>query len=94
MHPDILVTCETEPMSEEHIEVPIRDGAIRLGQLLKLSGIAEDGVMARDLIEAEAVRVDGDPETRRGRQVEVGQVVVVEGEPFGLPTVRLSVTSD
>ncbi|MDO5492401.1 MAG: RNA-binding S4 domain-containing protein [Nesterenkonia sp.] len=81
-------------MSEEHIEVPIRDGAIRLGQLLKLSGIAEDGVMARDLIEAEAVRVDGDPETRRGRQVEVGQVVVVEGEPFGLPTVRLSVTSD
>ncbi|WP_261623885.1 RNA-binding S4 domain-containing protein [Nesterenkonia marinintestina] len=81
-------------MSEEHIEVPIRDGAIRLGQLLKLSGIAEDGVMARDLIETEAVRVDGDPETRRGRQVEVGQVVVVEGEPFGLPTVRLSVTSD
>ncbi|MDR8018220.1 RNA-binding S4 domain-containing protein [Nesterenkonia aerolata] len=80
-------------MSQEHIEVPIRDESIRLGQLLKLSGVAENGAVARDLIEAEAVRVNGEPELRRGRQVTVGQIVDVDGEPFGLPAVRLTVTS-
>lgn len=94
MHPVILGTCETEHMSAEHIEVPIRDGSIRLGQLLKLSGVAEDGAVARDLIEAQAVRVDGETETRRGRQVAVDQVVEVDGEALGLPSMRLHVTSD
>lgn len=66
--------------------VPIRDEAIRLGQLLKLAGVVEDGVLARELIEDGRVRVDGEVERRRGRQVRLGSVVDVDGT-------RLRVTS-
>ncbi|WP_435199971.1 RNA-binding S4 domain-containing protein [Janibacter sp. GS2] len=69
--------------------VHIRDASIRLGQLLKLAGLVEDGVMARTIIAAGEVSVDGRPETRRGAQVRAGSTVeyagqrieVVTGEP-------------
>ena len=57
------------------IEVPIRDEMIRLGQLLKLAGVVEDGGSARTLIEEGEVRVDGEVERRRGRQVHPGSDV-------------------
>jgi ribosome-associated protein len=56
-------------------DVPIRDDTIRLGQLLKLSGLAGSGGEARALVEQGAVTVNGDPETRRGRQLHRGDVV-------------------
>lgn len=65
-------------MSSES-EVPIRDASIRLGQLLKLAGIADDGAMARAVVEGGLVTVNGEVDTRRGRQVRVGDVVAVEG---------------
>lgn len=59
------------------IDVPIRDEAIRLGQLLKLANAVEDGAQARTAIEAGEVSVDGEVETRRGRQVQVGSTVEI-----------------
>ncbi|GAB3067524.1 MULTISPECIES: RNA-binding S4 domain-containing protein [unclassified Phycicoccus] len=61
-------------MNAEH-EVPIRDESIRLGQLLKLAGVVDDGAMARSVIELGEVSVDGSRETRRGAQVRPGQSV-------------------
>jgi ribosome-associated protein len=61
------------------IEIPIRDQSIRLGQLLKLANVVDDGAQARELIEAGEVKVDGEPETRRGRQVPVGSTVELGG---------------
>ncbi|MFC8799955.1 RNA-binding S4 domain-containing protein [Promicromonospora sp. NPDC057138] len=58
-------------------EVPIRDDVIRLGQFLKLADLAEHGAQARDLIADGEVRVNGDVETRRGRQLVRGDVVSV-----------------
>ncbi|WP_369372047.1 RNA-binding S4 domain-containing protein [Promicromonospora sp. Populi] len=58
-------------------EVPIRDDVIRLGQFLKLADLAEDGVQARELITDGEVRVNGEVETRRGRQLVRGDVVSV-----------------
>jgi ribosome-associated protein len=58
-------------------EVPIRDDVIRLGQFLKLADLAEDGAQARDLIADGEVRVNGEVETRRGRQLVRGDVVTV-----------------
>ena len=55
-------------------------GTIRLGQLLKLANLAESGAHARDLITDGEVRVDGEVETRRGRQLVGGEVVEVGGE--------------
>jgi ribosome-associated protein len=57
------------------IEVPIRDETIRLGQLLKLAGVVDDGAQARRLIEDGEVSVDGEVERRRGRQVRPGSMV-------------------
>lgn len=68
-------------MSTRHtdIDVPIRDASIRLGQLLKLAGVAEDGFQARELIEAGEASVNGEVDFRRGRQVRPGDVVTVIG---------------
>jgi len=60
------------------LDVPIASEPIRLGQFLKLAGLAEDGGHARELVEAGEVEVDGRPETRRGAQLRSGQVVAVQ----------------
>jgi ribosome-associated protein len=61
-------------------EVPISDEVIRLGQFLKLSGLAESGADARTLVAAGYVTVNGAIEDRRGRQLHHGDIVVVSGE--------------
>jgi ribosome-associated protein len=61
-------------------EVRIRDDTIRLGQALKLAGLAGSGGDARALIEKGAVFVNGEVETRRGRQLRRGDIVAVGGE--------------
>jgi ribosome-associated protein len=57
------------------IDVPITGEMIRLGQLLKLAGVVEDGASARTLIEDGEVSVDGEVDRRRGRQVRPGSSV-------------------
>jgi ribosome-associated protein len=57
------------------IEVPINGEMIRLGQLLKLAGVVDDGSQARTLIEDGEVSVDGEVDRRRGRQVRPGSSV-------------------
>ncbi len=68
------------------IDVPIRDESIRLGQLLKLAGIVDDGAMAREVIERGLVAVNGEVDTRRGRQVRRGDTVTYEGETLHVTT--------
>ena len=50
---------------------------IRLGQLLKLAGVADSGGEARALVAETRVRVNGEHETRHGRQLEPGDTVPV-----------------
>lgn len=64
-------------MEIETVEV---GGVIRLGQFLKYAGIAESGAHARRIIADGLVQVDGEVETRRGRQLHGGEVVAV-GNP-------------
>ncbi len=61
------------------VDVPIREESIRLGQFLKLTDFAESGSHAKEMILAGEVRVNGEPETRRGRQLQVGDVVELDG---------------
>ena len=60
-------------------DVPIRDESIRLGQFLKLANLVDSGSDAKPLLMNVAVQVNGEDETRRGRQLRVGDVVVVGG---------------
>jgi ribosome-associated protein len=61
-------------------DVEIRSDTIRLGQLLKLSGIAGSGAEAKALLLEHGVTVNGEPEARRGRQLHRGDVVAVGDE--------------
>jgi ribosome-associated protein len=69
-------------------EVAIRAEVIRLGQFLKLAGLADSGAHAKALLEQGSVTVDGTPESRRGRQLPPGTVVAVGGERVRVVTER------
>jgi ribosome-associated protein len=58
-------------------EIAIRGATIRLGQLLKLAGAIDSGSDAKQLLATEAVSVNGERETRRGRQLQPGDLVRV-----------------
>ena len=69
-------------------DVAVRDDGIRLGQFLKLAGLADTGADARVLLNLGEVEVNGDAEGRRGRQLRPGDVVAV-----GETAVRVVVAS-
>lgn len=60
-------------------DVPIKDSMIRLGQMLKLANLAEDGAQAKQLVDDGLVQVNGEIEDRRGRQLHPGDTVTVNG---------------
>jgi ribosome-associated protein len=60
-------------------DVPIRDESIRLVQLLKLANLVESGSDAREPMIQGLVLVNGEVETRRGRQLRDGDVVELGG---------------
>jgi ribosome-associated protein len=67
----------------DHPTVATRGDAIRLGQFLKLAGLADSGAEARDLVADGEVRVNGEVDLRRGRQLRLGDTVEVM-HPSGL----------
>jgi ribosome-associated protein len=61
-------------------EIEVREQPIRLGQLLKLAGVIDSGSEAKELLASEVVLVNGERESRRGRQLHHGDRVRVAGE--------------
>ena len=61
-------------------DVPIRDEMIRLGQFLKLANLIENGADAKIVCPSGDVRVNGEVELRRGRQLHHGDVVELGGQ--------------
>ncbi len=55
--------------------IRITGDTIRLGQLLKLAGVAAGGAEAKAMIARGEVTVNGEPELRRGRQLHPGDVL-------------------
>ncbi|HVV08878.1 RNA-binding S4 domain-containing protein [Amycolatopsis sp.] len=58
-------------------EVVVSTDSIRLGQFLKLADVIDVGSDARSLLENDQVRVNGEAENRRGRQLVRGDIVAV-----------------
>ncbi|MCR5432476.1 MAG: RNA-binding S4 domain-containing protein [Lachnospiraceae bacterium] len=52
--------------------ISIKDDFIKLGQAMKLAGLADSGVEAKIFIEEGRVRVNGEEELRRGRKLYKG----------------------
>jgi ribosome-associated protein len=63
----------------EVVHLRAGEDAIRLGQLLKLVDAVPTGAQVKDVLLGGGVRVNGEPEERRGRQLHRGDVVAVEG---------------
>lgn len=60
--------------------ISINTEFIKLDQLLKFSGAAETGAMAKDMILSEMVYFNGSVCTMRGKKVRAGDVVRIEFE--------------
>lgn len=65
------------PHPADPVGVSIRDESIRLGQFLKLANLVESGAEAKPVIADGLVLVNGEVETRRGRQLVLGDVVTL-----------------
>lgn len=82
-----MVVAEPHPFLEAigfeglraELEAPVREvrisAGIRLGQLLKLAGLVETGSEGKALLAEDGVEVNGEVETRRGRQLVDGDEV-------------------
>ncbi|MCK9927702.1 RNA-binding S4 domain-containing protein [Frankia sp. Mgl5] len=61
-------------------EVSIDGDVIRLGQFLKLADVVEVGSAVKAVLASGSVSVNGEVETRRGRQLRPGDEVTLPGE--------------
>lgn len=60
--------------------IRLRDEYIKLGQALKAAGLVESGVEAKEVIQEGLVLVNGETDTRRGRKLYAGDIVIFDGE--------------
>lgn len=63
-------------------ELFIRDDFIKLGQALKLAGLVESGVDAKEVIQNGLVKVNGVIDTRRGKKLVIDDEVSFDGNSF------------
>lgn len=70
-------------------DVPIRGSMIRLGQLLKVAGLIDSGAEVKAFLASEQVRVNGEEEGRRGRQLGPGDVVQIGDRELRLVSAAL-----
>lgn len=57
----------------------LRDEFIKLGQAIKLAGLVESGVEAKEVIQEGLVKVNGEVDTRRGKKLYDGDIFEFEG---------------
>jgi ribosome-associated protein len=57
-------------------------GPLPLGSFLKLAGVAGTGGHAKLLVQSGGVTVNGELETRRGRTLQIGDIVGVGGREY------------
>lgn len=62
--------------------IQIRDEFIKLGQALKLAGLVESGVEAKEVITSGKVKVNGEVELQRGKKIVDGSIVEYDGHQF------------
>jgi ribosome-associated protein len=55
---------------------------IKLDQLMKFEGLAENGGHAKEIIGRGDVTINGEIETRRGRKIYRGYIIKYEGKEY------------
>ena len=62
--------------------ITIREDYIKLGQALKLAGLVDSGVEAKNVIQDGQVKVNGQVEYQRGKKLVNGDLVSYNGSEF------------
>lgn len=75
-------------MSADSDVIAVRDGTIRLGQLLKLAGIVDSGAEGKQLLATGAISVNGVVENRRGRRLVAADRVLVGDHELVVGTIE------
>ena len=60
--------------------IAIKDEFIKLGQAMKLAGLVDSGVEAKEIIQNGEVSVNGEVDTRRGKKLQPGDIFSYNGE--------------
>ena len=60
--------------------IKIKDDNIKLGQLIKLAGLVDNGVEAKYVIQNSLVFVNNQIDTRRGRKIVPGDIIKFKNE--------------
>lgn len=60
-------------------DVPIGGEGIRLGQFVKFAGLLDSGGDAKEAVIDGFVTVNGEVDRRRGRQLQLGDIIGFEG---------------
>ncbi len=60
--------------------IKIRDDFIKLGQALKLAGLAGSGLDAKMEIQEGLVKVNGEVEVQRGKKIRPGDIIEYNGQ--------------
>jgi ribosome-associated protein len=78
----VVLTCAVGLAGRTSLQEAHMGGTdtIKLDQYLKWVGAVETGGQAKNLIQAGQVLVNGEVETRRGRQLRTGDKVQMRGE--------------
>ncbi|MBQ8729859.1 MAG: RNA-binding S4 domain-containing protein [Lachnospiraceae bacterium] len=63
-------------------EVMIKDEFIKLGHAIKLAGLVDSGVEAKEVIQDGKVKVNGEVEVQRGKKLYNDFIVEYNGESF------------
>lgn len=69
-------------MKETITNVLVDELPIRLGQFLKFANAVQDGFEAKIHIQSGVVEVNGEQETRRGLQLQNGDIVTFDSESY------------
>ena len=69
-------------MIKKPTQILINTDYITLGQFLKLADIIESGGEAKTFLANNEVKIDGEPDNRRGRKLRGGEVVEVLGQKY------------
>ncbi len=61
-------------------KITIKDEYIKLGQALKLAGLVDSGLEAKEVIQAGKVLVNGEVDLRRGKKLVPGDTFSYQGK--------------
>lgn len=76
-------TIHVKPMSTPTI-IYIESFPIRLGQFLKIANLVQDGFEAKVRIQYGEVELNGEVETRRGKQLTIDDLITFQGKTYQL----------